>query len=121
MIWNVSVRDGKEVSFHFKIQVQTGEPQSGDEASLKLKGTHQYLECKPTVANAFDVKEKLVRICLRFVQGPRCSLIRSFHSDVFNCRNSHVRVSFQTERYDRYADEEDGYYAHNLNMTTSPE
>lgn len=62
-----------------------------------------------------------MRIRLRFVQGPRCSLIRCFHSDIFNRRNSHVRMSFQTERYDRYANEEDGYYAHNLNMATSPE
>lgn len=84
---------------------------------LALNLTHQYLEGEPAIANAFDVKEKLMCIRFRFVQRPRDAVIRSFHGDILNCRNSHIRMCFQTKRNDRYANEKDGYDAHNLKAT----
>jgi hypothetical protein len=76
--------------------------------------THQYLECEPAIAYAFDVEEKLVCVRLRFVQCPRNALVRRFHGDIPNVRHSHVRMCFQTERNNRYTNEKDGYNAHNL-------
>jgi hypothetical protein len=81
---------------------------------MSINVTYQYLKCKPTITDAFDVKEKLVCICLRLVQGPRGAMICRFHRDISNHRNSHIRMSFQTKRNNRYANEEDGYYAHDL-------
>lgn len=78
------------------------------------RNTHQNLKREPPVANAFDVKEKLVCVRLRFVQCPRGALISRFHCDIFNCRNSHIRMCFQTKRNNRYANEKDGHNAHEL-------
>lgn len=76
--------------------------------------THQYFECKPTITDAFDVEEELVRVCLRLIQSPCGAMIGRFHRDISNDRNSHIRMCFQTERNDRYANEKDRNYADNL-------
>lgn len=78
--------------------------------------THQYLKCKPAITNAFDIEKELVRVRLCLVQGPRSAMICRFHRDIPNHRNSHVRMCFQTKRNNRYANEKDGYYAHDLEM-----
>jgi hypothetical protein len=82
----------------------------------KFNQTHQNFKCKPAIAYAFYVKEKLVCVRLRFVQCPRSSMIRRFHCDIPNDRNSHIRMGFQTKRNNRYANEKDGYYANDLEM-----
>lgn len=53
---------------------------------------------------------------LRLVQSPRGAMICRFYRDISNDRNSHIRMCFQTKRNNRYANEEDGYYAHDLEM-----
>lgn len=75
---------------------------------------YQNFKCKPTITNAFDVEEKFMCICLRFVENPCSCLICCIYCYIPNHRNSHIRMCFQTEWNDRYANEKDGNDADNL-------
>lgn len=120
-IWNVSV-DGMNVNVGVRLISHMWEFSSarfdGKLKNHSLFSTHQNFECEPAIANALDVKEKLVCVRLRFVQRPRGAVVSRFNRDIPNNRNSHIRMCFQTKWNNRYANEKDGYYAHNLNMNT---
>lgn len=68
--------------------------------------THQYLECKPGIADAFNVEEGNVRIGHRLIQKPGVATVRRLHSDIVHNGYTHIRMGFQAEGQDRNADEE---------------
>ena len=76
---------------------------------------HEDLDGEPRVAHGFDVEEGLVGVGLRLVQRPRRRVGRRVHRHVADHRHSHVRVRFQAERQNRYANEEHRDQPHDLN------
>lgn len=76
--------------------------------------THQNLDREPRVADTLDVKEEHVRISFLLVDEPTRSILVGCDGDIADYRNSHIRMGFQTERNNRYTNEEHRNYTNYL-------